>query len=160
MPYGNTRGQWVNKCISYLFFISSNGNLIVISTRFFCVHALSLKPCLTLYDISNPYLSKCVASLVPDNKVHGADMGPPGSCQPQLGPMLTPWTLLSGMPLITANVSSKSGKTNGFIVNSSFPGSRWRPWWWFSIISWISQHIEARHHFQIHILEWKCLNSD
>ena len=31
-----------------------------------------------------------------DNKVHGATWGPPGSCRPQMGPMLAPWTLLSG----------------------------------------------------------------
>ena len=35
-------------------------------------------------------------SLSPDSKVHGANMGPPGSCRPQMGPMLAPWTLLSG----------------------------------------------------------------
>ena len=35
---------------------------------------------------------------IPDSKVHGAaTWGPPGSCQPQMGPMLTPWTLLSGI---------------------------------------------------------------
>ena len=28
--------------------------------------------------------------------------GPPGSCRPQMGPMLAPWTLLSGSPGITA----------------------------------------------------------
>ena len=33
----------------------------------------------------------------PDNKVRGANMGPPGSCRPQVGPMLAPWTLLSGI---------------------------------------------------------------
>ena len=32
----------------------------------------------------------------PDSKVHGANMGPPGSCRPQVGPLLAPWTLLSG----------------------------------------------------------------
>ena len=32
----------------------------------------------------------------PDSKVHGANMGPPGSCRPQMGPILAPWTLLSG----------------------------------------------------------------
>ena len=26
----------------------------------------------------------------PDSKVHGANMGPPGSCRPQMGPMLAP----------------------------------------------------------------------
>ena len=32
----------------------------------------------------------------PDSKIHGANMGPLGSCRPQMGPMLAPWTLLSG----------------------------------------------------------------
>ena len=31
-----------------------------------------------------------------ESKVHGANMGPSGSCWPQMGPMLAPWTLLSG----------------------------------------------------------------
>ena len=31
-----------------------------------------------------------------DNKVHVPTWGPPGSCRPQMGPMLAPWTLLSG----------------------------------------------------------------
>ena len=32
----------------------------------------------------------------PDSKIYGANMGPPGSCRPQMGPMVAPWTLLSG----------------------------------------------------------------
>ena len=32
----------------------------------------------------------------PDSKVHVANMGPPGSCRPQMGPLLAPSTLLSG----------------------------------------------------------------
>ena len=35
----------------------------------------------------------------PESKVHRATMGPPGSFQPQMGPMLAPWTLLSGKPI-------------------------------------------------------------
>ena len=31
-----------------------------------------------------------------DNKIHGAKWGSPGSCWPQMGPILAPWTLLSG----------------------------------------------------------------
>ena len=31
-----------------------------------------------------------------DSKVHMAHVGPPGSCRPPVGPMLAPWTLLSG----------------------------------------------------------------
>ena len=37
----------------------------------------------------------------PDSKVHGTNMGPPGSCQPQMGPMLAPWTWLSGSVCVT-----------------------------------------------------------
>ena len=36
------------------------------------------------------------SSLHPDSKVHGPTWGPPGSSPPQMGPMLVPWTLLSG----------------------------------------------------------------
>ena len=32
-------------------------------------------------------------------KFMGPTWGPPGSCRPQVGPMLAPWTLLSGMSL-------------------------------------------------------------
>ena len=32
----------------------------------------------------------------PDNKFMGSTWGPPGSCRPQMDPMLAPWTLLSG----------------------------------------------------------------
>ena len=31
-------------------------------------------------------------------KFMGPIWGPPGSCRPQMGPMMAPWTLLSGMP--------------------------------------------------------------
>ena len=31
-----------------------------------------------------------------DNKMHGANVGPSGSCGPQMGPMSAPWSLLSG----------------------------------------------------------------
>ena len=34
--------------------------------------------------------------IYPDNNVHGANMGPSGADRTQMGPMLAPWTLLSG----------------------------------------------------------------
>ena len=49
---------------------------------FICPYTSGLFP----WEWSNP----------PDSKVHGANMRPPGSCRPQMGPMLAPWTLLSG----------------------------------------------------------------
>ena len=33
----------------------------------------------------------------------GPMWGPPGSCRPQMGPMLAPWTLLSGMGPLNAS---------------------------------------------------------
>ena len=41
---------------------------------------------------SNPNIDK-----YPDNKVHGANMGPIWGRQEPDGPMLAPWTLLSGI---------------------------------------------------------------
>ena len=40
--------------------------------------------------ITSPKLSQTA-------KFIGPTWGPPGSCRPQMGPMLAPWTLLSGM---------------------------------------------------------------
>ena len=37
---------------------------------------------------------------IPDNKVYGAYMGPHGTDRAQVGPMLAPWTLLSGLFLL------------------------------------------------------------
>ena len=39
---------------------------------------------------------RCVTSQIP--RFMGPTWGPPGSCRPQMGPMLAPWTLLSGIP--------------------------------------------------------------
>ena len=39
-------------------------------------------------------------------KFMGPTWGPPGSCRPQMGPMLAPWTLLSGSPKYTCRVIS------------------------------------------------------
>ena len=49
----------------------------------------------------NPFLSMrhdyLIYKSIPDSTVHGANMGPTWVL---LGPMLAPWTLLSGMPLV------------------------------------------------------------
>ena len=38
-----------------------------------------------------------ITNNVPDSKIHGATWGPSGSCRPQMGPILAPRTLLSGV---------------------------------------------------------------
>ena len=45
--------------------------------------------------------SKCVNSGTQIARFMGPTWGPPGSCRPQMGPMLAPWTLLSGWPIIS-----------------------------------------------------------
>ena len=40
----------------------------------------------------------------PDSKVQGANMGPLGPCRPKMGPMLAPWTLLSGHRSVDYNM--------------------------------------------------------
>ena len=41
----------------------------------------------------------------PDSKVHGANMGPSGDDRTQMGPMLAPWTLLSGLIHVKSYIS-------------------------------------------------------
>ena len=45
-------------------------------------------------------------------KFMGPTWGPPGSCRPQMGPMLAPWTLLSGMLLGIHITRIYGSKTN------------------------------------------------
>ena len=49
------------------------------------------------YSITRP---QCVTSDSQITKFMGPTWGPPGSCRPQMGPMLAPWTLLSGIPTV------------------------------------------------------------
>ena len=53
----------------------------------------------------------------------GPTRGPSGSCRPQIGPMLAPWTLLSGMALITSLSGMWGGYPWGRILWGS-PGPR------------------------------------
>ena len=39
--------------------------------------------------------------MIPDSKFHGANMGPSGAERTQVGPMLVPWTLLSGIYVLS-----------------------------------------------------------
>ena len=52
----------------------------------------------------------------PVSKVHGANMGPPGACRPQVGPMLAPWSLLSGYVWTRYYIINR--KTSRFLVGT------------------------------------------
>ena len=50
------------------------------------------------------YVQLWLTVMIPDSKVHGANMGPSGADKTQVGPMLAPQTLLSGMYGQTSNM--------------------------------------------------------
>ena len=69
-------------------------------------------------------------------KFMGPTWGPPGSCRPQMGPMLVPWTLLSGYPQdqsITRNNRATKGSlfipcTTTFRINVMYVCSIINQW--------------------------------
>ena len=58
---------------------------------------------------------------IPDNKVRVANMGPPGSWRPQVGPTLAPWILLSGIPVCCTQPLSSEGH-NAYFVSGEYGG--------------------------------------
>ena len=58
-----------------------------------------------------------------DSKVHGAKWGSPGSCWPQMGPILAPWTLLSGYCLQRMDCVHLSGFHTQSMTSHSPPGN-------------------------------------
>ena len=50
-------------------------------------------------------------------KSMGPTWGPPGSCRPEMGPMLAPWTLLSGLPLTIGPLGTYSNENYKFQGN-------------------------------------------
>ena len=62
-----------------------------------CSYGLETASARQIYDpyrAVNSHPSTIVST--PVAKFMGPTWGPPGSCRPQMGPMLAPWTLLSG----------------------------------------------------------------
>ena len=47
--------------------------------------------------ISNHNIQTIILAHSQIARIMGSTWGPPGSCRPQIGPMLVPWTLLSGL---------------------------------------------------------------
>ena len=63
-------------------------------------------------ELLHPQFSCIVTVTSQIAKFMGPTWGPPGSCRPQMGPMLAPWTLLSGMILHTTNNDDKNSWTD------------------------------------------------
>ena len=81
----NSCGYWCNEKLSFpiktLTPLTVQGHMY--DTYCYFCHSIAYKP-------------RIHCSYSTQSKVHGANMGPPGSCRPQMGPILAPWTLLSG----------------------------------------------------------------
>ena len=48
------------------------------------------------WEVCFVWTTNVISSITQIAKFMGPTWGPPGSCRPQMGPMLAPWTLLSG----------------------------------------------------------------
>ena len=55
----------------------------------------------------------CYRGIIPDSKDHGPTWGPSGADRTRVGPMLAPWTLLSGIILMGYGLAKSHG-VNGF----------------------------------------------
>ena len=65
--------------------------------EFWCFHW-----CLSEQVAEQTFVSRVVGNAITQKtKFMGSTWGPPGSCRPQMGPMLVPWTLLSGCTYVT-----------------------------------------------------------
>ena len=82
---------WIIQLVGYYvvinYIVSINGNKIIILGIVLEIHVSN-----TSNDISRVWASKVTQI----TKFMGPTWGPPGSCRPQMGPMLAPWILLSG----------------------------------------------------------------
>ena len=68
--------------------------------------------------------------------------GPAGADRTQLGPMLAPWTLLPGLLLLVKWPKKEMSKINWYWPIEA--ETKWPPF--------------RRRHFQMHSLEWNCMN--
>ena len=65
-----------------------------------------------LQSMAKPFNLQCKSSyskVTQIAKFMGPRWGPPGSCRPQMGPMLAPWTLLSGTPCFNTISPQQNG---------------------------------------------------
>ena len=85
-------------------------------------------------------------------KFMGPTWGPPGSCRPQMGPMLTQWTLVSGYLTFAFSVNGQDWDC----TDSSIP-SPWktRAWWYYLIKTLVAGEAKASKFMMLtYILAW------
>ena len=101
--------------------------------------------------------------------------GPPGSCRPQMGPMLAPWTLLWGQLFMFCIPGCVNKHTNtdcsrwaakGFCEDGHKRQSQMLATcaksllWMFTHLPWTNWPPFPRRYFRAHFCEWKRLHFD
>ena len=92
-------------------------------------------------------------------KFKGPTWGPPGSCRPKMGPMLAPWTLLSGT-LWCLVICGHSAVQIWFLHTYGTIGRVYLVRQELTHWGWDKWPLFSRWHFQMHFLEWQFINSD
>ena len=102
------------------------------------------KPCLPTISLVDGDAHTMCMQAIQDRKVHGSNMGPSGSCWPQMGPMLAPWTLLSE---VLTNTYSGRWWCTQCVWRPCLPAQACR--------RWCSQYLYGSHAYQkCNFLEW------
>ena len=92
----------------------------------------------------------CAAGLSQIANFMGPTWGPPGSCRPQMGPMLAPWTLLSGMFSAELSDPSLCNSFEEFITGYRNDNIQCSQWWKSYLFALTPQYhlsrVYPRHH--------------
>ena len=92
-------------------------NFIYLCVRMYCICVpVYMKFCSHGYNLNTAQIAKFM----------GPTWGPPGSCRSQMGPMLAPWTLLSGCPPIKC-MANGAGLPASHVRHHIF---LMKPLWW------------------------------
>ena len=102
------------KCSHWLYFYCIM--ICLCGTDCVVVTGEGLSSTLSLYWVIRENISQIA-------KFIGPTWGPSGSCRPQMGPMLAPWTLLSGFTCIAQNSTSRRARVHGVRKLQIYPSS-------------------------------------
>ena len=124
---------YIYACISYLLYYTSWKNERIIKHSHHALYTIpnvSIKIVVLTYwyahliPENNHVISRCCFPVSQIARFMGPTWGPPGSCRPQMGHMLAPWTLPSG--LLKLNLAVKQTIfCSGYGVTRAFGHSDW-----------------------------------
>ena len=109
MHYWSHATKFLYVCMMYVIYLVTQTGYVFIWPIQCLIHIMyesttGYEPCEYIWLLSHlsslfdnwgvKYALKCYQTQIA--RLMGPTWGPPGSCRPQMGPVLTPWTLLSG----------------------------------------------------------------